>query len=692
MQCRVVDAPLLGFRLAQFEPETRDIRFPASRVVQEALLFTDSLRILCGAQGSYLRVADYGLPFQGPNFAVASGCDTALRDAVAPVLAMAAHHAAIREYAAHLSSLEVGRVNQALGAALRKLSQDLVSLCADMERQPELQPEFNLQTMLILLHPTAKLMEQAYELVQELQGTHYEGGAVLGAVSRRLQRLRGHPVARDLLTTVLDRASDPFLDMLRRWIHHGEIQDLFNEFAVKENPEKDSLDLVDEYWEQRYTVIHELLPLELSSPTVYNQILLAGKYLNVVRECSTLSLDNSPEGAGKSVRDPTLISEIATAYQFANDRLLKVFTELSLNQRLVEFKHTFFLDNSDFLPTFLETAHRELAKPASSASIQKLQYALDMAIQQPGSISSEQHLDALKVSLASTNLFDELLTIANVSGVTVEQLEAMGDGMFPEKDREIVTSSSLNALTALQLDFEINFPLTLVISRSSVFRYQFLFRLLLLIKTIIKGLDDAWKYQMRSAVWSWKTLNTELQKYKTKANILRARMLTVMQTLLYYCCCSVIETNWKQFTREIHQCKTVESLRDYHLTFLDKCLKECLLTRPSLLHTQAKLFKTARMYVEFLQSHDLTLAWIDPSMLSEQEQLELEPMLSSKGVQYAPEELMQFFGSTVEQYELSFNKYFTNLVEEVASVGSQENAVLRSLLTRIDDPTMNSLL
>lgn len=53
----------------------------------------------------------------------------------------------------------------------------------------------------------------------------------------------------------------------------------------KKNVKKENLkeDYNDTYWETRYTIHEELVPSFLEP--MKNQILLAGKFLNVVREC-----------------------------------------------------------------------------------------------------------------------------------------------------------------------------------------------------------------------------------------------------------------------------------------------------------------------------------------------------------------------------------------------------------------------
>jgi gamma-tubulin complex component 2 len=95
------------------------------------------------------------------------------------------------------------------------------------------------------------------------------------------------PKNKKLYSYLLSQASLPYLEILYAWIHRGEIQDPYNEFMVQEkkNVRKENLkeDFNDAYWEMRYTIREVAVPSFLEP--LKHKILVAGKYLNVVREC-----------------------------------------------------------------------------------------------------------------------------------------------------------------------------------------------------------------------------------------------------------------------------------------------------------------------------------------------------------------------------------------------------------------------
>ena len=87
------------------------------------------------------------------------------------------------------------------------------------------------------------------------------------------------------------------LQILRKWIFSGVLDDPFNEFFIRENrqckKENIELDLNDRYWDERFTLRVEMVPTFLDKQM--NKVLLAGKYLFVIRECGRLDIKNPME-------------------------------------------------------------------------------------------------------------------------------------------------------------------------------------------------------------------------------------------------------------------------------------------------------------------------------------------------------------------------------------------------------------
>ena len=292
-----------------------------------------------------------------------------------------------------------------------------------------------------------------------------KGGIILGILAQRISTLAGDISARALLQKLLHESSKPYMHMLNLWLHHGEINDPHGEFLIKEQKsirkEKLDEDYTDEYWDKRYTIRDDEVPPQLEA--VKDKVLLAGKYLNVVRECGGIDVakDKSME-VPLTFDDPRYISSrdqanhrflenINSAYSYANTSLLNLLiTTHALPDRLRSLKHYFFLDRSEFFTHFLDLASNELKKSSKLVSITKLQSLLDLSLRQPGSIAaSDPFKEDVKVQMNDMALTDWLMRIVSVSGLGEDALSS-GAGWTDESPVQESTSDEKKTITGIR--------------------------------------------------------------------------------------------------------------------------------------------------------------------------------------------------------------------------------------------------
>lgn len=109
---------------------------------------------------------------------------------------------------------------------------------------------------------------------------------------------------------------------------------------------------------------------------------------------------------------------IDEAYTHANRTLLHLLLrDQQLIPRLRSLKRYFFLSQSSFLTHFLDLSHSELRKSARSASLVKLQSLLDLALNTDSQGEDAMFREDVKVTMASSGLYEWLLNVVNVSGV-----------------------------------------------------------------------------------------------------------------------------------------------------------------------------------------------------------------------------------------------------------------------------------
>lgn len=66
-------------------------------------------------------------------------------------------------------------------------------------------------------------------------------------------------------------------------------------------------------------------------------------------------------------------------------------------------------------------------------------------------------------------------------------------------------------------------------------------------------------------------------------------MLNFVQNLQYYMMCEVLEPNWRQLEEGLRTVSNIDDVLLMHNDFLDKCLRDCMLSSREVLKTMSRL-------------------------------------------------------------------------------------------------------
>ncbi|KAF8534310.1 gamma-tubulin complex component protein [Trichophaea hybrida] len=694
--------------------------------MQEASILEDLLYVFMGFEGQYIRFRDDYNPANendrllGPQYKISPGLDPSLWDLTTTMLKIATYYGAVEAFVEVQSREEFGVVNHALSAAVRKLLRDYLVLIGQFEHQFLTSPSFTLHLLHLHTMPTSNMLSQLYSLAKEilkknsmleeddeddsmddfddvdniiealregndggarLPGSKIcRGGSVLALLTQRLSSMAGDPAARSLLSLLLREASRPYMNMLNEWLHRGVIRDPHSEFLIKEaksiRRERLEEDYTDEYWEKRYTVRLDDVPPQLEA--VKDKVLLAGKYLNVVRECGGVDVSKEMVDIPRTFEDIKFLDNVNSAYAHANTSLLELLlTTHALPARLKSLKHYFFLDRADFFQYFLDISNAELSKPAKKINIGKLQSLFDLALRQPGSIAaSDPFKEDVKVRMNEVDLTKWLMRVVSVSGMDENAMSldaTTHQASVPNQDEKPITGHY-----ALELDYKVPFPLSLVISRKTVLRYQLLFRHLLTLRHLEGLLSTSWKEHTTVYTWKHRSKYPQVEQWKRRAWNLRSRMLVFVQQLLYFCTMEVVEPNWSKLMKRLDEVKTVDQLMQHHVDFLDTCLKECMLTNSKLLKIHAKLLTTCAMFSSYTTHLSRSLIAADPELASPSARFEE----GAESVPFDPENMVKL-NENLGKYEHNFGRHLKILLDALNYFAATETVVLLSLCARL---------
>lgn len=435
--------------------------------IQQHILVRELLCVLSGIEGQYIRIKAPNTinPVMFKNIASASisrsmkelqfvidvdSTDRSLANQVIQLLPICNIAIQIREFTKLHSRYDFGMISHAIVSTIKVIVREFDVLVAQLECL-HIREKLTIQKLFYLLQPSRiTLCNILYPLIHKLSDT--VGGKMIDILHTSLLE-QGYNTSRDLLLHILEKASVPFLAMLSQWLFRGELVDTYKEFMIQEDSSvtKETLedDFNAQYWESRYTLRHEYVPKLLRDYAF--KILIAGKYLNVIRGClreilegkvnktSTIALmsasntlqDNDVSMDGLMRRNTSWIHEfelpetkqltfdlnssmislidvIDESYSFSSRTLLRLLQDgYGLSYHLRSLRRFFLLENGDFFIQFMDTAEEELRKEVKDISLSRVQALLQLAVQ-TSTLAHDLNREELSCSLASHNLIQHL--------------------------------------------------------------------------------------------------------------------------------------------------------------------------------------------------------------------------------------------------------------------------------------------
>ncbi|CAN6872607.1 unnamed protein product [Brassica oleracea] len=541
--------------------------------VQELIVIDDLLSALVGIEGRYISIKRFHGKEDSLAFQVDPSMDLALQ-ATKSIFPLCECFLLIDQFVESSSQFKKGLVNHAFAAALRALLLDYQTMVAQLEHQFRL-GRLSLQGLWFYCQPMMGSMCALAVVIQQASAKHFVGSGVLNLLQSQ-EAMAGDNSVRSLLEKMTECASNAYLSILERWVYEGIIDDPYGEFFIAENRslKKESLiqDSTAKYWSQRYS-LKETIPGFLAN--IAATILTTGKYLNVMREC------------GHNVQVP--ISERSKLTIFGSNHhyleCIKAAHEYA-SKGLVSL----IMDKGDFLVHFMDIAREELNKKVHEISVEKLQSLLDLALRTTAAAADPRHED-LTCCVDRTSLLTTLGMQKDLNSNSIED------------------PVSITGLETFSLGYKVQWPLSIVISKKALSKYQLIFRFLFHCKHVERQLCGAW--QIHQGIRSMNSNGTAIRR----SSLLCRSMLKFISSLLHYLTFEasseffshfcVLEPNWHVMHDRLQSTRSVDEVIQHHDFFLDKCLRGCLLLLPDVLKKMEKLKSVCLQYAEWLISSSI---------------------------------------------------------------------------------------
>ncbi|KAL5515544.1 hypothetical protein EMCRGX_G000725 [Ephydatia muelleri] len=478
----------------------------------------------------------------------------------------ASHYSSIARFVEGNAGYVKGTVNQALGAAMRDLVKEYLIVVAQLEHQLRASL-LTVQKLWYYVQPCLRTLEVTSRVASLVERGECRGGKTLSVLHGAASGYVGDERAQELCLHLAEAASRPYFEMLGGWVYRGVVSDTYGEFMICEEAEVGRGRLTEEYndayWETRYTVVQENIPSFLEH--VAGKVRDTGKYLNVLHECGNRGdggvgsggEEEEEEGVGRGVGD----EGAAVLGQGGAER--------DLLGHLRSIKHYYLVDQGDFFVHLMDMAEGELRKTASDISLVRLESLLELALH-ASLVDLDPYKENLRVSLAQCDLITQLREIIAIEPETIGP-----QALTPRSVRRTTRRpEELTGLEALSLEYVVQWPLSLVVNRKALFKYQMLFRHLFHCLHTERQLCKAWTVHRIGKACSLRSLPAYASSFA-----LLQRMLHYVQNLQYFMAFEVLERNWCTLDHHLRSMTTtVDDVLAAHTDFLDRCLKDCMLS------------------------------------------------------------------------------------------------------------------
>ncbi|KAL6325526.1 hypothetical protein AAG906_023371 [Vitis piasezkii] len=610
--------------------------------VQELIVIDDLLSALVGIEGRYISIKRFRGKEFDVTFQIDASMDLALQELAKRIFPLCESFLLINQFVESRSQFKTGLVNHAFAAALRAFLLDYQAMVAQLEHQFRL-GRLSIQGLWFYCQPMMGSMLALSTVIHKASANNFMGSAVLNLLQSQAKAMAGDNAVRSLLEKMTQCASSAYLGILERWVYEGVIDDPYGEFFIAENKslQKESLtqDYDAKYWGQRYS-LKDGIPSFLANAA--GTILTTGKYLNVMRECGhNVQVPASEDSKFISFGSNHHYLEcIKAAYEFSSTELLNLIKEkYDLLGKLRSIKHYLLLDQGDFLVHFMDIARDELAKRLDDISVEKLQSLLDLALRTTAAAADPCHED-LTCCVERSSLLKRLGTLKAL------EIRSLADS------NDLEEPVSISGLETFSLSYKVQWPLSIVISRKALTKYQLIFRFLFHCKHVNRQLCGAW--QLHQGVRAINMRGTAIPR----SSLLCRSMLKFINSLLHYLTFEVLEPNWHVMHNRLQTAKSIDEVIQFHDFFLDKCLRECLLLLPELLKKVERLKSLCLQYASATQRLISSSVDIPKSEAPSKGSLGLEK--SKQGKSRNPSRVLKLAiaNSTVTDSILKFEKEF----------------------------------
>lgn len=400
--------------------------------MQERMLCEDLLSSFEGFQGNWIRfrfeedaVGRHDLRY---SFGCEAELDPSMREMVTKMVPLSKYVMMVRRFSETKNAYTSGLVNQALAGAMRGMLLDWDLMVAQIESQLRSGKSFTLQALWYYVQSPLTAFQLVAKIASDICSRKLRGADVLSYLHDKADKVIGDPLARKFMSRILATTTEPYFDMLEKWMCDARIDDPYGEFVVKENLGIGMGDLETErassYWTDKFTIRYEdgapCVPVFLRN--CLKEILNTGKYLDLVRTCG--HAPDRPLARGVRLEydeEGTYLLRIKEAYETASRAAVQELHEHNVLHGLEGLKKYFLTAQGDLFLAFMDAGDIDLK--SANIPMQQLQDVLQLSVE-ACSVSSDPMASSLEIVYGSKSLHQLMLDLTRSARTSDAHLDS----------------------------------------------------------------------------------------------------------------------------------------------------------------------------------------------------------------------------------------------------------------------------
>ncbi|XP_064473706.1 gamma-tubulin complex component 3-like isoform X2 [Ornithodoros turicata] len=356
-----------------------------------------------------------------------------------------------------------------------------------------------------------------------------------------------------LVKRLLIAVVKPWQTMLCRWIHTGELEDVYHEFFIASNaPVKP-----ESLWHDKYYLRKNMVPSFLAESQA-RKILCTGKAVNFLLHVCGDSTAARMEGSiastlgASSVQllfdqdtDEAFDEFLDKIYRERSRRVLSVLnSQFKFKEHLQAFRQFFLLGQGDFVRHLMDVLNPHLSQPVESL---------------------HQH--------TLTELLSEAVRATNAQFIDQDILQRLDAKLLEVNPGD-------TGWDAFSLYYHVDGPIGTVFTPYCMSVYLRLF-------------NHLWRAKhmeyVATAAWTEQTVHMKLLRYRLpeclpvlhRCHLMLAEMMHFMQEVQYYIVFEVIECAWAELQTKVEHAQDLDQIIKAHEEFLSTIMTRALLDTDS---------------------------------------------------------------------------------------------------------------